>query len=406
MASFTQIKANNKQGYMWICIKDGPPDPVTGKRNQIKRRGTTKKEAEARADKAINSLKDDGIDTKKIKHLPFEKVAQEWLLAYSRTGVKKGTIRLRKNSIATLNEHIGQVNIDKVTHKAHQNILNKLFDEGYSKSTIEGVHVTANLIYKHAIKEKYIKDNPATGAIIPIKRRTVEEIENSPIEEKYLERHELEDFLGAVRLHGLEDDLEIFYLIAFTGIRSGELCALKETDFDFESLKMRITKTIYNPNNNMSEYELVPPKTVGSIRTIELDENIMMMIKALIKRRAKLRMVAKHFDPDYHDKKFIFCNDKGYPFVQKFVQTRMERVLRKTEIRKKATPHIFRHTHVSMLAEAGVDLPTIMQRVGHDDSKTTIKIYMHITDKMKEKATDQVNAHFSDLLKKAVLQGM
>lgn len=56
----------------------------------------------------------------------------------------------------------------------------------------------------------------------------------------------------------------------------------------------------------------------------------------------------------------------------------MNRILKKTTITKPAIPHIFRHTHISMLAEAEIDLATIMKRVGHDDEKTTLKIYTHI----------------------------
>lgn len=52
-------------------------------------------------------------------------------------------------------------------------------------------------------------------------------------------------------------------------------------------------------------------------------------------------------------------------------------------INKTLTSHIFRHTLVSRLAEYNVPLKTIMQRVGHSDSKTTIKIYTHITKKLK-----------------------
>lgn len=68
MTSFTQIPAKNKQGYKWICVKDGPPDPVTGKRNQIKRRADTKKAAESRVDDIIKKLKEHGIDRKKVKN--------------------------------------------------------------------------------------------------------------------------------------------------------------------------------------------------------------------------------------------------------------------------------------------------------------------------------------------------
>lgn len=64
----------------------------------------------------------------------------------------------------------------------------------------------------------------------------------------------------------------------------------------------------------------------------------------------------------------------------------MARIVEKTTITKKP-PHIFRHTYISMLTEAEVDLPTIMQQVGHDDEKTTLKIYTPITKKMKKTAT-------------------
>jgi len=76
----------------------------------------------------------------------------------------------------------------------------------------------------------------------------------------------------------------------------------------------------------------------------------------------------------------------------------MERLLKKTSIKKEATPHIFRHTHISMLAEAGVDLKTIMQRVGHDDPETTLRIYTHVTEKMRKDANEKIRIHFADIL--------
>ncbi len=82
-------------------------------------------------------------------------------------------------------------------------------------------------------------DNPCSGAVIPAKMFTLEEIENIPIEDGYLVKHELAEFLNAVNEHGLPDDIEIFHLLTFSGIRSGELCALKDTDFNFELNELR-----------------------------------------------------------------------------------------------------------------------------------------------------------------------
>lgn len=60
-------------------------------------------------------------------------------------------------------------------------------------------------------------------------------------------------------------------------------------------------------------------------------------------------------------------------------------------INKPITSHIFRHTLVSFLAEKGVPLKAIMDRVGHEDSDTTMKIYTHVTNKMKEKVIEVID---------------
>lgn len=108
----------------------------------------------------------------------------------------------------------------------------------------------------------------------------------------------------------------------------------------------------------------------------------MDLLKILIRKNAKGRMKARLVTEDIHEEKFVFCRPTGYPYIQKTLLTRMSRLLKKTSIKKEATPHIFRHTHISMLAEAEVNIHTIMQKVGHDDMKTTMRIYLHVTEKM------------------------
>ncbi|HJF33266.1 MAG TPA: tyrosine-type recombinase/integrase, partial [Sporosarcina psychrophila] len=95
---------------------------------------------------------------------------------------------------------------------------------------------------------------------------------------------------------------------------------------------------------------------------------------------------------------FVFCRDNGYPFAPKNIGVRMARLVGKTSIKKNATPHIFRHTHISMLTEAGVELPTIMARVGHEDIETTMKVYTHVTNKMKKDASVKINDLYGNIL--------
>ena len=60
-------------------------------------------------------------------------------------------------------------------------------------------------------------------------------------------------------------------------------------------------------------------------------------------------------------------------------------------------PHIFRHTHASLLAEAGIDLVQIMKRLGHADDTTTRQIYLHITKTLATETAEK----FDELLNKA-----
>jgi len=71
---------------------------------------------------------------------------------------------------------------------------------------------------------------------------TVEEIENKEEIPKYLEKEELAVFLKVAKKLGLENDYGIFTSLAYTGMRVGELCALKRTDLDEKEETLSITK--------------------------------------------------------------------------------------------------------------------------------------------------------------------
>jgi integrase len=405
MASYTKIKANNKQGYKWICTIEGPPDPVTGKRTQIPRRGDTQKEAYDKAKEEYKKRKQ-GITSKKIKKLTFSDVCDEWFATYKLNTSKEGTIISRDTQLKLLKKHFKDQSIAKITHYQYQNYINSLFKENYARNTILGVDSAANLIFKYAIKNKWINENPKTGVVIPQKKITIEELENQDklIEEKYLERSEIKEFLDVVSTYGKVQEREIFYLFIFSGFRSGELCALKWADINFEENSIRVSKNL--GGNNRKKYRLDTPKTDKSARVVSIDDSIMHMLSQHQLQQAERKSEEMKLYTDYHNKDFVFRRYDGYPYNPATIYQRMLKLLKKTNINKKATPHIFRHTHISMLAEAGVDLITIMNRVGHENEKTTLSIYTHVTKKMMLNADKKIKIHFADLLNDAIAQDM
>ena len=173
------------------------------------------------------------------------------------------------------------------------------------------------------------------------------------------------------------------------------MCALKWKDIDFELGTISITKTYYNPTNNILKYELLTPKTKKSKRVIEVDK---IVLEELDRYKAKQNIVKMKARDIYHDEDFVFAKiDKypGYPEYIKVIENRMRRLLKLAKLDQNLTPHSLRHTHTSLLAEAGVGLPEIMDRLGHEDDDTTKKVYLHVTKSMRKEAAQK----FSELMR-------
>ena len=93
----------------------------------------------------------------------------------------------------------------------------------------------------------------------------------------------------------------------------------------------------------------------------------------------------------YDNQDFIFAKTErhpGYPIVIKMVQLRMARLLAIAKLNPNLTPHSLRHTHTSLLAEAGVALEQIMDR-RHSDDQITKNVYLHMTKEMKKEASQK-----------------
>ena len=395
-------KVKTKSGSVWECVEDGPPNPTTGRRRQIKRRGKTRVEAKKRVEEILNSLLDDGIDYRVSTVMTFDKVAHTWLEVYAATGVKRGSIRIREKEINLLNEYLARAPITDITHYMYQNLLIDLDKRGYARSTISGVNTCANMIFKYAKRNKLIKENPREDAIVPKKKVSIKDLEENSIKESFFESEELDKFLNAVLSIGLDLDKEWFFTLAFSGMRPGELVALKKSDLNFNKNTIRISKTLYSEKNNMKEYLLDTTKTNRS-RIIDMDESIMKMLKQLVRSNARHKMKYRTVVEDFHDEDFVFQRYNGYPFLTKNLSSRMKRLLKYSEVKKELTPHSFRHTHISMMTEAGAELSTIMERVGHIDPNTTLKVYTHVTEKMKATSIKNVTAHHTNILEKLSL---
>lgn len=379
-----------KRGKTWTYTVDLGKNPATGKRQQKSKGGfKTKKEAQAASIKAQQEINEETfVDEQAIL---FKDFADQWLNMYA-SSVKVSSVRVRKIEMKRLCDYFGYVKLKDINGVRYQKVLYDLQQKGYSNSSIDGVHSTGRMIFKKALEFELIKKNPTEFAKVPRKIDSVQELETRNKDIKYLEKHELAAFLKAAKNEGLQYDHLIFSLLAYSGMRAGELLALKWNDINFNESTINITKTLYNPKNREKEFELLTPKTSGSVRKIKIDEDILSLLKKHKKEQTEWKMMTRD---EYVDQNFIITRMSGYPETIKKIAIRMKRLLKLIKIERNLTPHSFRHTHTSLLIEAGVGIKEIQQRLGHTDIETTMNIYAHMTKEMEEKASHK----FSELMR-------
>lgn len=380
-----------KRGKKWAYRAYAGKDPVTRKDKQVSKSGfLTKKDAQLAA--ALFERQFHNKEYIEPSKITFEEINKDWLKHYESQGAKISSVRARRIALKHMINEFGQVPIQKITKKAYQDAIDKLANS-FSSNYVSSIHTSANMVFEYAKETKLIKEIPSQSIKLPKKRKTVSDLEQEDeIKGKFLEKEELEEFLTVTKKEGLEGDLLTFTMLAYTGLRIGELIALKWPDVDLENQTLRVFKTYYNPTNNKTKYELLPPKTEGSVRTITIDPILIDLLQLHKQEQDKIKAENKPF---YVDNNFIFATNDGYPKTIKHLSIRLQRLLKKTSIKKQITPHSFRHTHTSLLIEANVHIKEIQERLGHSDIKTTMDIYAHMTKNIKKEASKK----FSDLMK-------
>jgi len=110
-------------------------------------------------------------------------------------------------------------------------------------------------------------------------------------------------------------------------------------------------------------------------RDVKLPEATMPILERHRERQNEYRT---QFGPRYRaDLDLIFANTDGTPLKPNSISGTVSRICKHAGLPKGASLHVLRHSHASQLAERGVDLPTISERLGHSSVRTTADIYAH-----------------------------
>lgn len=376
-----------KRGDTW-SFRLSLNDMRTGKRMQPERGGFKSKRAAEQAAKLLEAEIIGGTFVNEDDIL-FKDFFEIWIKNYMSDGLKEpGTERNRRTSIKRVMTYYAYMKIKSITKAKYQSVLEDLRDRGFAKNSIAGTHAALSIMFSYAVEMEIIKKDPSVKAIIPEKKKTIEDLQKEEIP-RYLEKTELNLLLECVSNKSINpQDYAMFHILAYTGMRIGELFALHLTDLDLENRTISINKNLSTPGFDGKPYRLGPPKTKRSKRKIDIDDMTVEVIRTHIAWRNKTKMKYRN---TFLDSGFLFVSEAipdGRPPVMRAFNIRMQKYLKRCEL-PKLSPHSLRHTHASLYAEAEIPLEVTQERLGHSDDKTTKLIYLHITKKLKRASADK-----------------
>ena len=218
-------------------------------------------------------------------------------------------------------------------------------------------HTTCRTALEKAVTEGLIRINPAIGCKLPPKKAKEMQVLTPP---------EITRFLIQAREEGY---YELFLLELTTGMRRGEILALKWRDLNLKTGELHISRQVLKVNGKLL---ISTPKTKSSNRMILLPPEMLELLAELKTRT---------------DSEWIFPSplDLTQPRNPSAVYHRFQKILERANC-KRVRFHDLRHTFATMALENGMDIKTLSAMIGHVSAETTLNIYSHITDTMQQQA--------------------
>ena len=366
-----QYTKKDGKNYYTVHIYLGK-DEITGKDRYTTRRGfKTKKEAllceaKIKTEIATNGLLNTEVTT-------FKEIYELWYEGYQHT-IKESTLLVNQHIFDLLLAKLENMQLKKLTLPYCQKIINN-YSKKFSLAVLKKIKIYGSMILDYAVKMKVIYSNPMKDVLLPKPKDDI----TSDDKDKYYSKEELKQFLELVES---EQDIKLtamFRLLAYTGIRKGELQALNWDDIDFTNNMITVNKTL--ALNTEKKVVVQTPKSKSSIRSISIDEQTANILKRWkLKQRERFLMIGTRIKK--HQPCFTEEVTNSYLYLN-FMNANLKRICKKNEF-KLIKVHGFRHTHCSLLFESGITIQEVQERLGHSDLKTTMSIYAHVTEKQKE----------------------
>jgi integrase len=310
---------------------------------------------------------------------------KRWLEAYAGVGLDGSLLHGEKRAVSPrvaeryagivrihLIPHIGQHLLNKLQPLHIQECYAKILEAGRAPRTVLQVHRVLHRALECAVKWQILGRNVADAVEPPRPDR---------FEARVLDERETGRLLDALR------DTRLFVptlLAITTGLRRGELLALRWQDVDLGAGMLSVRKTLEQTRSGVRFKE---PKSAKSRRSVVLPP---IAVEALRRHRVEQAKEKLLFGPDYQDYDLVFPMPGGTPWEPDKFSDLFRRTVQAKGFRIRF--HDLRHTHATQLLRQGIHPKVVSERLGHSTIATTMDIYSHVLPGIQEEAARKLDS--------------
>lgn len=283
-------------------------------------------------------------------------------------------------------ENIGKLPLKSINQQLLQPFVNELFaanpstGKRTSKRTIQRYISALSSVFEYAIENRASEFNPCKYLKIPKQAKTEERRALSPTERKWIE--ELEHRAQPAAM-----------LMMYSGLRRGEATALLWSDIDVKNKTITVNKSYDFKNNQIKQ-----PKTKAGIRIVTVPDKLIKYLETLERKSIYVLTTAqgKMMTEDAWKRLWdSYMCDLNLEYGTSIVKRNKFDPRGNIITIEPFTPHCLRHTFCTIMYEAGIDVLTAKEQMGHSDVKTTLAIYTHLDSQHKKKNISKLNEYLS-----------
>ena len=311
------------------------------------------------------------------KKLTVEGYLQGWLDSYARSNVTAKTEAGYRQMINRYTGRIGDLQLQRLEATHIQSIYAEMIDQKLSSTTVVQLHRILHKALNTAVKQEILKRNVADATVPP-------RIEKKPIE--------VWDEETRIKFLELAKDMQYgdFYHIAIlTGMRRGELAGLKWSEVDLVNGRIQVIQTL----GRVTGKKLVvgQPKTNRSKRSVALSPDAINLLHEI---RGKQITQQTEAAEGWAVTGYVFTHPDGTCIDPNLVTRAFTKAVKKAGL-SHLTIHGLRHTHATMLLEAGINPKVVSERLGHASIATTMDIYSHVLPDIQDQAALAIDMKLS-----------